>query len=284
MSRKKFLIVYTSDVHGNMAQYTKLFDYAKKHRANAVIIGGDITPKDPVNRTIEKQGEFLKNAFIPLVKKFKKKTDCEIYLILGNDDFKTNEKILKKYTGIIRYSDTILKLNKDFNIIGYPYVPLTPFIYKDWEKLDLMENTKSSSRGIILTEGIYATDTGLMKKKFDLQNRKDTIEHDLNIISKKCDPKKTVFIIHGPPYNTSLDILTNKQHVGSRAIRKFIEKHHPYLTLHGHIHETVDVSGKFMDHIGETICIGSGNHNIGTKIAIITIDLYNPINAARQII
>jgi len=39
--------------------------------------------------------------------------------------------------------------------------------------------------------------------------------------------------------NTALDITGNDMHVGSFAVRQFIEKYQPHLTLHGHIHETV---------------------------------------------
>jgi len=47
-----------------------------------------------------------------------------------------------------------------------------------------------------------------------------------------------VLISHSPPYNTATDKLYNGRHVGSRAIRRFIEQHQPDLCITGHIHES----------------------------------------------
>ena len=38
-------ILYTSDIHGNEVQYSKLIQYAIKISADTIIIGGDIAPK-----------------------------------------------------------------------------------------------------------------------------------------------------------------------------------------------------------------------------------------------
>jgi len=56
----------------------------------------------------------------------------------------------------------------------------------------------------------------------------------------------------GKLYNTALDIVGDGIHVGSTAVRKFIEKYQPHLCLTGHIHEAV---GK--DKIGSTIIVNS---------------------------
>ena len=72
-------------------------------------------------------------------------------------------------------------------------------------------------------------------------------------------------------------------HVGSMALRLFIEQYQPYLTLHGHIHETVEMSGNFKHKIGETLCLSSGNHNVGDNLAILVLDI-NKINETKKII
>jgi Icc-related predicted phosphoesterase len=38
----------------------------------------------------------------------------------------------------------------------------------------------------------------------------------------------------------------------------FIERQQPYLTLHGHIHESSEISGQYWDRIGKTLCINPG--------------------------
>jgi len=62
-----------------------------------------------------------------------------------------------------------------------------------------------------------------------------------------------ILVSHTPPHNTALDIVSGGVHVGSTAVRKFIEEYQPQLCITGHIHEAV---GK--DRIGNTIVVNSG--------------------------
>ncbi|HXG38785.1 MAG TPA: metallophosphoesterase [Bacteroidota bacterium] len=54
-----------------------------------------------------------------------------------------------------------------------------------------------------------------------------------------------VFVPHAPPHNTRLDIIRSGRHVGSTAVRRFIEEFRPHAVVCGHIHEArgVDVVG-----------------------------------------
>jgi Icc-related predicted phosphoesterase len=55
-----------------------------------------------------------------------------------------------------------------------------------------------------------------------------------------------------------LDRLYNSQPAGSRAIKAFIEKTQPFMTLHGHIHESPVISNKYWEKIGSTISVNPG--------------------------
>jgi uncharacterized protein len=83
------------------------------------------------------------------------------------------------------------------------------------------------------------------------------------------DPKKCIFSLHAPPYQTHLDVapaLTKDmrmqsgltavpfQNVGSRAVRTIIEKYQPLVAVHGHIHES---AGK--EKLGNTWCFNHGS-------------------------
>jgi len=50
------------------------------------------------------------------------------------------------------------------------------------------------------------------------------------------------------------------RHVGSKALRAFIEQHAPPLTLHGHIHESPEMSGLYAVRLGATWSINPGHH------------------------
>lgn len=73
-----------------------------------------------------------------------------------------------------------------------------------------------------------------------------------------------ILVSHAPPVHTKTDILTNGKHVGSRAVRKFIEEKQPRLCLTGHIHEA---PGK--DHIGRTLVLNPGMIKNGGYIEIL---------------
>jgi hypothetical protein len=55
-----------------------------------------------------------------------------------------------------------------------------------------------------------------------------------------------IFVPHAPPLNTTCDKLPSGRHVGSSAVRAFIEQHQPAACVCGHIHEArgADVIGK----------------------------------------
>lgn len=62
-----------------------------------------------------------------------------------------------------------------------------------------------------------------------------------------------VGVIHNPPLDSTTDNLGDGTHVGSEAVREFIEKHNPVVVLTGHIHEA-----KSLDVIGSTTVINTG--------------------------
>jgi Icc-related predicted phosphoesterase len=53
--------------------------------------------------------------------------------------------------------------------------------------------------------------------------------------------KPQVLICHSPPLGTPLDRIKEELHVGSRAVREFIEKHQPAHFFCGHVHEAEGV-------------------------------------------
>ena len=289
---RKFVALFSSDLHGNLEQYHKLFKTALEDRVDAVIVGGDITPKDPERRTPAGQKKFLIKDLFPLISDFNKQNklrehDCKVYIIMGNDDFKSNRSFMKmhqKPVGFNFIDNKCLKLHEDFKILGYSYVPLTPFKYKDWERLDLNYSSEKNTRGNFEDSGFKSVGKKLVRYKINLSDRKKTIENDLKRLLNKEKNGKVVLISHAPPKNTNLDKIYTDEHVGSYALRKVIEENHPYLVLSGHIHETVNKSGTFKDRIGSTICMTSGNNHVNKNLAVLKFNLYDLNNAVRLVI
>lgn len=290
-------IIFTSDLHGNEIQYKKLVEYAIKNFANGVIIGGDIAPKNlPKEEFISSQRTFLKNKLPMLLGPLKAKLpETRIFLMLGNDDCKINEDVLKETEESHLYQvihNRRIKLTDNFEIIGYSYVPITPFGIKDWEKYDFSEVPPELKEEYLERK---RTNYRLAAKKSFKEGwrnfaftpeteRQDSIQKDLMKEKFTANPKQTIYVFHSPPNKTNLDQVAKGVHVGSFSERIFIEEQQPFLTLHGHIHETVDVSGSFKDQIGKTLAMSSGNHNVGEKLAILVFDLDNLKEARREII
>ncbi len=65
--------------------------------------------------------------------------------------------------------------------------------------------------------------------------------------------KVKVFVPHSPPLNTKLDRIHSGRHVGSSAVRSFIEQHQPHVVICGHIHE-----GRGVDRIVASEIINCG--------------------------
>jgi len=289
-------VLYASDIHGNEIQYQKLVDHAVKISANTIIIGGDIAPKRCLaDNYIGVQRQFFEHRLPKLLYPLKEKLpDSKLFLMMSNDDCKANSDVLEKHSpGLYQLiHGERINLTKEFDIIGYSYVPITPFGIKDWEKFDLSnvppdlnEEYKNRKRINYRLDGLKSTKSGWKEFQFlNNMEKQDSIQKDLSDKMFQKNPNKTVYVIHTPPNQTNLDQVLTKNHVGSIAVRLFIENCQPYLTLHGHIHETVDVSGNFKDNIGKTLCLTSGNHNAGSKLTVLVFDLYHPEYADRIIL
>jgi Icc-related predicted phosphoesterase len=74
----------------------------------------------------------------------------------------------------------------------------------------------------------------------------EEISQSLESISKKIKGP-SVLVTHSPPKNTKVDKTESGEHVGSEAVRRFIEKHSPVLAISAHIHESGGI-----DRVGKT--------------------------------
>ena len=75
-----------------------------------------------------------------------------------------------------------------------------------------------------------------------------------------------VFVPHAPPHKSTLDTIFLGRHVGSTAVRQFIQKHQPDAVICGHIHEA-----RGIDRIGRSQIVNCGIAGAGSY-AVITID------------
>jgi uncharacterized protein len=74
---------------------------------------------------------------------------------------------------------------------------------------------------------------------------------------------RQILVSHAPPHGTRTDCLGSGTHVGSLAVRRFIDKVQPDLCLCGHIHES-----RGMDQLGRTLVLNPGLVKDGGWIGI----------------
>ncbi|ASJ00905.1 metallophosphoesterase [Thermococcus gorgonarius] len=78
-------------------------------------------------------------------------------------------------------------------------------------------------------------------------------EEEIDKILRQNYMTGDLILSHVPPYGTKADRISSGLHVGSKALRKFIEEEQPPLVLTGHIHEARSV-----DMLGETLIVNPG--------------------------
>ncbi len=72
----------------------------------------------------------------------------------------------------------------------------------------------------------------------------------LKSIPKPAD--KLILITHTPPYGLEVD-MAGSRHIGSKAVREFVEEYQPPLVCCGHVHEARAIS-----RLGNTVVVNAG--------------------------
>jgi len=251
--------IFVTDIHGNEKAYRDLFTTAEERKVAAVVFGGDILPMPTaIENFASGQRAFINSFLKPAIKDFRRRSNAEIFLMPGNDDASGCADQLEALAreGLAKYIHMRVHEFGDLFIYGYRFVPLTHFGIKDWEKYDTADQIPprtAVSPFFTRAKGIVTIDVEKAIRP------RGTIENDFGNILSETDPANTIYVTHTPPYDTALDIIFDGRHVGSRALRGFIEKTQPPLTLHGHIHESPSRSGRIFDTIGNTICVNPGD-------------------------
>jgi uncharacterized protein len=90
----------------------------------------------------------------------------------------------------------------------------------------------------------------------------------LDSMHSRCEPGSPIVVMsHAPPKGTKCDIISSGLHVGSSALRDFIEAKRPDLVLCSHIHE----SGGAEDSIGPTRIVNIGRVS-GGRAYVLTVE------------
>jgi len=271
----------------------KFINSAKVYKANAIILGGDITGKMIIPIVEQPDGthraSYLGNTQI----------------MKTTEERDTLEKNIRN-SGYYPYRTTpgeVEKLQADEKTVHDLFSRMMVEGIKRWvsiaeerlkgsqakcyispgndDRFDIDEALKSSTvvqcpeDEVVWVDDNHEMITSGWTNSSPWNSPRETTEEKLieifdRMISKVERMENCIYNLHSPPYDTPLDVAPELDktfkpvvsaggdvsmiHVGSKAVRQVIVRDKPFLGLHGHIHEA-----RGFAKIGRTLCINPGS-------------------------
>lgn len=282
--------IFVTDLHGSRERYIKLFELVRKERPNALFIGGDILPSglQQVATLDVSHSDFFASFLLKHLHALKQALGTaypRIFLILGNDDGRFMEPAVLDAAaqGLWQYVHNRHVPFGPYRVFGYAYIPPTPFALKDWERYDVSR---------YVDPGCSHPADGIHSHPVADDALRATIAKDLEQLTENQDLNRAIFLFHTPPYQTYLDradldgqmvdFAPLDVHVGSIAVQRFIQDRQPLITLHGHVHESVRLTGHWRQRIGRTLAFSAAHD--GPELAVVRFDPSRADEAQRQLL
>lgn len=287
-------IFYATDVHGSEKCFLKFLKAAEFYKADALVLGGDLTGKMVIPIIKQKDGTFLAEflGYKRVIKSEKElkelETDiknCGFYIYhttpsefeeIAADENRIKEiferlmiETLEKWVNMAE--DKLKGTNVKCYLTGGND---DPFVIDSMLRSLSTEHVRYVE-GEVVEIGEYEMISSGYANMTPWNCPRDISDEELAkkiecMISKLKNPSMSIFNLHPPPYNTGLDTayMVDKESkkqvsksgqpilipVGSVSVYKAIEKYQPLLGLHGHIHESRGVC-----KIGRTVCLNPGS-------------------------
>lgn len=282
---------FVSDLHGRIHRYDALFHALREAPPAALFLGGDLLPHGMAPVTVDGEvcHDFLNDFLLPRFQSVRDELGeryPRVFLILGNDDDRGREAAFAdaEGTGVWEYAHNRRIEFNDHLVFGYAHVPPTPFLQKDWERYDVSR---------YVDPGCVSPEDGFRSIPVEPNEiRYTTIAQELEDLMGEEPMHRSICLFHTPPHQTRLDraALDGKSvdhvpldvHVGSIAVRRFIETRQPLVTLHGHIHESSRLTQAWQDRIGNTRMFNAAYHD--PELALVVFDLEALDAAERRLI
>ncbi|HUI87026.1 MAG TPA: hypothetical protein VLY21_07720 [Nitrososphaerales archaeon] len=284
-------LFFITDVHASDRCFRKFINAAKVYKADALVLGGDITGKVMVPIVDRGDGTYSLDLFgSPTVIKREKLQETEKSLLnAGQYFFVATPKELEEIRASKERSDAvfnecILSLLRSWLSLAEERLRGTDvkcYISPgNDDKLEVDSVLKDSEHVInpedrlveldreheMITLGVSNPTPWKSPREVSEEKFGEMIEA---LASQVKRPETAVYGLHVPPFNTELDkapavtddfryvkegLGVKIIHIGSTAVRNSIEKHQPMLGLHGHVHEA-----KGFVKVGRTLCLNPGS-------------------------
>ena len=283
--------LFVTDLHGSRSRYATLIELIGAERPEAVFLGGDLLAHPAsVKHTIAPAVRDF--HYDDLVESFRNLRNTltddypDVFLILGNDDPRSLEPeiLLADGDGLWHYMHSRKARLDNHPVLGYAAIPPSPFQLKDWEFYDVSR---------FVDPGCVSPEEGFRTVPVESRViRYTTIQQQLDDLRGDDSLDNAILLFHSPPHQTKLDraALDGKTvdyapidvHIGSIAVRRFIEQHQPLISLHGHVHESARLTGQWYDQIGRTHLFSAAHD--GEELAVVRFDPDCPEAATRDLL
>ncbi|TMI33863.1 metallophosphoesterase [Candidatus Bathyarchaeota archaeon] len=285
----KTRIIFSSDFHGSDVVWRKFLNSASMFNANVLLMGGDMTSKVMVPIVREPEGGYTANFLgkevkiseqgLPDLKK-QIRQHCYLPYVCSKAEV---EKLSRDQEYVEKvFEDLEVEMVKDWlSLIPKKAPDVRVIIHPGNDDKFVLDDVLRNSPNIVFAEESVvrfddrheAACVGWSNPTPWHSPRECTEEQLLEKLEKTVSQLKSVetscFCFHVPPYNSTIDMAPKLDAtlrpvyeggrpafipVGSKSVRRVIEKYQPLLGLHGHIHESPGLV-----KIGKTQCINPGS-------------------------
>ncbi len=284
-------LFYASDVHGSEVCFRKFLNAARVYRADALVLGGDITGKVLVP-VVDRGGRYEANVF------------GKLWVAEGEEEL---SKVVSAIRGsgfypVVLSEGEYERLAREPALVDELFTKVMVETVRSWVRL-AEERLRGTGVEVYIMPGnddrwavdealrgsdvVVNPDGRVLEIKGGLKlvslgasnptpwrTPRELSEEELygrlsRLLSEAGDPGATVLNVHAPPYGTLIDLAPALDeglrvvrrggdvvmvHVGSTAVRRAIEEFQPLVSLHGHIHESRGVA-----RIGRTLAFNPGS-------------------------
>jgi Icc-related predicted phosphoesterase len=282
-------VFFATDIHGSEVCWRKFLNAGAFHKADVLVMGGDMTGKAMVPIVGEATGPWRLTL-----------QDQEHVLSTGDELKAMQKRILDRgYYPIVLTPDELMAWNSDAALVDARFKaemvgqverwmaladerlkgsgrtcivsPANDDIFELDPVIDAAELVSLGEGNLIPLDGFTVVSTGWANTTpwntfRELPDDKLRVKID-DLVAPVGDPKRAIFNFHAPPYNSNLDSAPQLNPdmtyvsggralipVGSHAVRDAILAYGPVLSLHGHIHE-----GRGAVKLGRTLSVNPGS-------------------------
>jgi Icc-related predicted phosphoesterase len=281
-------IFFATDVHGSDVCWRKFLNAGAFHKADVLIMGGDMTGKAmvPIVRkdggwelTLQEQRQRL-STDEELQAMEKRISDRGYYPVrLDQDELEAwsadpalvDERFKAEMLGNVERWMALADERLEGKGIRCIVSPANDDMFEIDPIIAAAKNVELGDANTIGLDGWSLVSTGWANPtpwKTFRELPEDELRARIDgLVEKVDDPKRSIFNFHAPPFGSNLDSAPQLDEelkyvaggqalvpVGSKAVRDAITAYGPALSLHGHIHE-----GRGAVKIGRTLAVNPGS-------------------------